>query len=124
MRKYIAIIMTVIPVLAFCACGFPTSAPAEIPPEASEPVQAELPAETPITTGNEAKQKSYGEPADVSASDEAWKAEFEASLLEQYGVVPERYEDMGEGWYQVYVIIEGRSVPYVAVDSATGYYHG
>lgn len=44
--------------------------------------------------------------------------------MENYGVVPERYEDLGDGIYQVYVEIDGKSVPYVAVDSATGDYHG
>lgn len=57
-------------------------------------------------------------------SDESWKVDFEKSLWENYGVVPEFYEDLGDGVYQVYVKIEGRAVPYVAVDSATGDYHG
>lgn len=55
---------------------------------------------------------------------EAWKIEFEKSLLENYGVTPEYYEDLGDGVYQVYVRIDGKLVPYVAVDSATGDYHG
>lgn len=55
---------------------------------------------------------------------EAWKIEFEKSLLENYGVTPEYYEDLGDGIYQVYVRIDGKLVPYVTVDSATGDYHG
>lgn len=55
---------------------------------------------------------------------EVWQIEFEACLLEEYGVEPDRYEDLGDGVYQVYVIIDGQSVPYVAVDSATGQFHG
>lgn len=55
---------------------------------------------------------------------EAWKVAFEKSLLENYGVTPEYYEDLGNGVYQVYVRIDGKIVPYVAVDSATGDYHG
>ena len=43
---------------------------------------------------------------------------------ENYGVVPDHYEDLGDGVYQVYVEIDGKVVPYVAVDSATGDYHG
>ena len=62
--------------------------------------------------------------ADASANDEAWKKEFEKSLLENYGVTPDHYEDLGDGVYQVYVEIDGKVVPYVAVDSATGDYHG
>ena len=46
------------------------------------------------------------------------------SLLENYGVTPDHYEDLGNGVYQVYVEIDGKVVPYVAVDSATGDYHG
>ena len=42
------------------------------------------------------------------------------SLLENYGVTPDHYEDLGNGVYQVYVEIDGKVVLYVAVDSATG----
>lgn len=37
---------------------------------------------------------------------------------------PDHYEDLGNGIYQVYVKIDGKVVPYVTVDSATGDYHG
>lgn len=67
---------------------------------------------------------SRGEAPDDSAMEESWKAAFEASLFEGYGVMPERYEDLGDGFYQVYVVIDGNSVPYVTVNSATGDYHG
>lgn len=63
---------------------------------------------------------AYGDQEDT----EDWKVDFEASLLEQYGVTPDRYEDLGDGIYQVYVTINGESVPYVTVGSATGDYHG
>ena len=59
-----------------------------------------------------------------SAADDAWKAAFEKNLLENYGVKPDHYEYLGNGVYQVYVEIDGKVVPYVAVDSATGDYHG
>ena len=59
-----------------------------------------------------------------SVTDDSWKAAFEQSLLENYGVTPDHYEDLGGGIYQVYVNINGQIVPYVAVDSATGDYHG
>lgn len=59
-----------------------------------------------------------------SAGEEAWKAEFEKSLLENYGVTPDHYESLGDGIYQVYVELNGQIVPYVTVDSATGDYHG
>lgn len=59
-----------------------------------------------------------------TAADDSWRAEFEKSLLENYGVKPDHYEELGNGVYQVYVEIDGKAVPYVAVDSATGDYHG
>ena len=57
-------------------------------------------------------------------ADDAWKAAFEKSLLENYGIKPDHYEELENGVYQVYVEIDGKVVPYVAVDSATGDYHG
>ena len=57
-------------------------------------------------------------------SDESWKVDFEKSLWENYNVTPEYYEDLGDGIYQVYVKMDGKTVPYVCVDSATGDYHG
>lgn len=59
-----------------------------------------------------------------STADDVWKAAFEKSLLENYGVKPDHYEELENGVYQVYVKIDGKVVPYVAVDSATGDYHG
>lgn len=55
---------------------------------------------------------------------DAWKAEFEQSLLDNYSVVPDHYEYLDDGVYQVYVEIDGKIVPYVAVNSVTGDYHG
>ena len=60
-----------------------------------------------------------------SVGDDAWDvAGFEKSLLENYGVTPHHYENLGDGIYQVYVEIDGKLVPFVTVDSATGDYHG
>ena len=59
-----------------------------------------------------------------SAPSEDWKAAFEESLMNNYQVAPHHYEDLGDGVYQVYVVIDGKVVPYVAVDSKTGNYHG
>lgn len=69
---------------------------------------------------------NYGEGETGKGNEEVedWKTTFEASLLENYGVVPDHYEDLGNGIYQVYVEIDGKVVPYVAVDSNTGEYHG
>lgn len=39
--------------------------------------------------------------------DDSWKVEFEKSLLENYGVKPDHYEELENGMYQVYVEIDG-----------------
>lgn len=59
-----------------------------------------------------------------ASEDEPWKAVLAEDLFEKYGVLPEYYEDLGDGIYQVYVEIGGELVPFVAVNSATGDYHG
>ncbi len=59
-----------------------------------------------------------------ATEDEPWKTALAEDLFEKYGVLPEYYEDLGEGIYQVYVEVGGESVPFVTVDSATGDYHG
>ncbi len=59
-----------------------------------------------------------------TSADDSWKVEFEKSLLDNYGVKPDHYEELENGVYQVYVEIDGKIVPYVVVDPATGDYHG
>ena len=88
-------------------------------------------AEVEITWGSEpvepveAIMRSAGLRDADSGDDAAWDvAGLEKSLLENYGVTPHHYEDLGDGVYQVYVEIDGEIVPFVAVDSATGDYHG
>lgn len=64
-------------------------------------------------------QSQEGEP-----SDDSWKEEFEKTLYEEYGVVPDHYEYIGNDVYQVYVKIDGKIVPYVAVNWKTGDFRG
>ena len=64
-------------------------------------------------------QSQEGEP-----SDDSWKEEFEKTLYEEYGVVPDHYEYIGNDVYQVYVKIDGKIVPYVVVNWKTGDFHG
>ena len=59
-----------------------------------------------------------------ATEDEPWKAALAENLLQKYGVLPKYYEDLGDGIYQVYVEVGGEIVPFVAVNSATGDYHG
>ena len=62
--------------------------------------------------------------ATIPAEEAPWQKNFADELLEKYGVLPEYYEDLGDGIYQVYVEVGGEIVPFVAVNSATGDYHG
>ena len=64
-------------------------------------------------------QLQEGEP-----TDDSWKKDFEKTLYEEYGVVPDHYEYIGNDVYQVYVEINGEIVPYVAVNWKTGDFHG
>lgn len=115
-RKHAAALLTAVLLLALTACGRQTAT-------ASDPVQT--PAAPAVETPAIAAPAATPTPAagkDTGSDD--WKAEFERSLLENYGVMPDHYEDLGNGIYQVYVKIDGKVVPYVTVDSATGDYHG
>lgn len=62
--------------------------------------------------------------AEETHVEDPWKAALAEDLFEKYGVLPEYYEDLGDGIYQVYVEVGGEIVPFVTVDSATGDYHG
>ena len=116
--KSFILLLAVVMVLSLSACGkLPTPDKNESSVSAGTQVE-------PSNEGNTPANESATKDADTSANDEAWKKEFEKSLLENYGVTPDHYEDLGDGVYQVYVEIDGKVVPYVAVDSATGDYHG
>ena len=114
--KSFILLLAAVMVLSLSACGkLPTS----------DKSASSVSAGTQAEPSNDAPaDENPAADADTSANDEAWKKEFEKSLLENYGVTPDHYEDLGDGVYQVYVEIDGRVVPYVAVDSATGDYHG
>lgn len=116
--KYIIVVLTAVMVLSLAACG-KTSAPNKSELSVSTDTQVE-----PSNEGDAPTNENPTAEADTSANDEAWKKEFEKSLLENYGVTPDHYEDLGDGVYQVYVEIDGKVIPYVTVDSATGDYHG
>ena len=116
--KSFILLLAAVMVLSLSACGkIPT------PDKSASSVSAGTQVE-PSNEGDAPADESPAADADTSANDEAWKTEFEKSLLENYGVTPDHYEDLGDGVYQVYVEIDGKVVPYVAVDSATGDYHG
>lgn len=116
-QKFAAVILAAGLLFALAGCG-KTQSTDRIDPSVSAAGQTE----PPVNAEPSADAES---PADTDTSDEAsWKVEFEKSLLENYGVKPDHYEALDNGVYQVYVEIDGKIVPYVAVDSTTGDYHG
>ena len=93
-----------------------TSASEEPATHGEEPTETET-----APTDREEPTETEAAPAD---GEEAWKEGFEERLFNNFGVIPEYYEDLGDGIYQVYVEVGGEVVPFVTVDSATGDYHG
>ena len=55
---------------------------------------------------------------------EKWEELTKQALKETYEVDVIRFEKLDETFYQAYVMIEGKEVPYVTVNIRTGYYHG
>lgn len=53
-----------------------------------------------------------------------WKEMFEKDLYNTYGQKVTRLEYLGGDMYQAYIDNNGSEVPYVAVSSRTGYFHG
>lgn len=124
-KLFAAAILVAALLLAFAGCekGRADNTPTQTIPSTQQTTQPET---TQAPTIKETTPAVETAPAaeTTASTEEAWKIEFEKSLLENYGVTPEYYEDLGGGVYQVYVKIDGKIVPYVAVDSATGDYHG
>ena len=61
--------------------------------------------------------------ATIPAEDAPWQEELADKLLETYGVLPEYYEDLGDGSYQVYAEVGGEILPFAILNAATGEYH-
>ena len=111
--------------LTFAGCekGRANDAPTQTIPTTQQTTQPET-TQAPTIKETTPAVETVPTAETTASTEEAWKIEFEKSLLENYGVTPEYYEDLGNGIYQVYVNIDGKVVPYVVVDSATGDYHG
>ena len=122
-KLFAAAILVAVLLLAFTGCGKGRDNNVPTVPSAQQTTPPET---TQVPTMEETTPAVETVPTIVTtaSTEEAWKIEFEKSLLENYGVTPEYYEDLGAEVYQVYVKIDGDIVPYVAVDSATGDYHG
>ena len=122
-KLFAAAILVAVLLLGFAGCGKEQGNDAPTIPSTQQTTQPET---TQVSTVEEAPPvvETVLVTETTASTEEAWKIEFEKSLLENYGVTPEYYENLGDGIYQVYVKIDGKTVPYVAVDSATGDYHG
>ena len=118
LKAFAAAMLAATLLLALSACGKTQS------PAASDNLD---PATQQTEQQNDAKPSADEDPSnhgDEASQDEAWKEELAETLFENYGVLPEYYEDLGDGIYQVYVEVGGEIVPFVTVNSATGDYHG
>ena len=114
-KSIIAAALAAMMLLSLAACG-------KVPPTGNG--DQDPSADTDISPDEDTSGGKDTPANEDGAADDAWKAAFEKSLLENYGVKPDHYEELKNGIYQVYVEIDGKVVPYVAVDSATGDYHG
>ena len=130
-KAYLAVILAAILLFTLTACG-KTQPPAASDKldAASQHTEQQNDAETaanedPPTHGDTASETEAAPTgAEEAPAEEPWKAALAEDLFEKYGVLPEYYEDLGDGIYQVYVEVGGEVVPFVTVDSATGDYHG
>ena len=117
-KAYLAAMLAAMALFALTACGQtqPPAASDQLDSAAQQTEQQTVPG----TPEAEDAPPNEGE----SSEEEPWKAALAEDLFEKYGVLPEYYEDLGNGIYQVYVEVGGEIVPFVTVDSATGDYHG
>ena len=124
-KLFAATILLAVLLLTFAGCekGRANDAPTQTIPTTQQTTQLET-TQAPTIKETTPAVETVPTAETTASTEEAWKIEFEKSLLENYGVTPEYYEDLGNGIYQVYVNIDGKVVPYVVVDSATGDYHG
>lgn len=128
-KAYLSMVLAAVLLFLLTACG-KTQSPAAATESVTAAQQTELQTvlettvEETIAEEPTVEEPTVEEPTVEETSEEAWKEELAESLFENYGVLPEYYEDLGNGIYQVYVEVGGEIVPFVTVDSATGDYHG
>ena len=124
-KLFAATILVAVLLLTFAGCekGRANDAPTQTIPTTQQTTQPET-TQAPTIKETTPAVETVPTAETTASTEEAWKIEFEKSLLENYGVKPDHYEELENGVYQVYVEIDGKVVPYVAVDSTTGDYHG
>ena len=129
MKKLTTLLLAIILCFSLEACGTKTDlVPNSQEGHTQETSQKET-EETNPESSNAAAQEETASGNTVPSNwekateDEPWKAALAEDLFETYGVLPEYYEDLGDGIYQVYVEVGGEVIPFGTVDSATGEYH-
>ena len=128
-KLFTLILIMAVLIFALAGCGRTQLPEASGKPESADrqTEQSAPNAETSVSENAPADKEDPPEeesPEEESPEEEPWKTALAEDLFEQYGVLPEYYEDLGDGIYQVYVEVGGEIVPFVTVDSATGDYHG
>lgn len=128
-KTLVAALLAVMMLLSLTACGklpFLGKSDQDTPitENTDKSVDTIPPADTSISSGGDTAEDKDTPTNEDTSVDDSWKVDFEKSLLDNYGVKPDHYEELENGVYQVYVEIDSKIVPYVVVDSATGDYHG
>lgn len=128
MKRMLTIVLAAALLVVFAACG-KTQTPAETTAALTAATAAALQTEQEVEmeTGPDPEtviETTVPDNWEKATEEEPWKVALAEDLFAKYGVLPEYYEDLGDGIYQVYVEVGGEIVPFVAVNSATGDYHG
>ena len=118
-KLFSLILLAAVLLLALAGCGKSRSPAASGESEPAEQKTEQSAPDAETSDPGNAPAEEEGNP-----EEEPWKTALAEDLFEKYGVLPEYYEDLGDGIYLVYVEVGGEIVPFVTVDSATGDYHG
>ena len=123
-KLFTLILIMAVLILALAGCGRTQLPEASGKPESADRQTEQSAPNAETSVSENAPADKEDPPEEESPEEEPWKTALAEDLFEQYGVLPEYYEDLGDGIYQVYVEVGGEIVPFVTVDSATGDYHG
>lgn len=123
-KLFTLILIMAVLMLALAGCGRTQLPEASGKPESADRQTEQSAPNAETSVSENAPADKEDPPEEESPEEEPWKTALAEDLFEKYGVLPEYYEDLGDGIYQVYVEVGGEIVPFVTVDSATGDYHG
>ena len=123
-KLFTLILIMAVLIFALAGCGRTQLPEASGKPESADRQTEQSAPNAETSVSENAPADKEDPPEEESPEEEPWKTALAEDLFEKYGVLPEYYEDLGDGIYQVYVEVGGEIVPFVAVNSATGDYHG